>query len=118
MGNFRKLQVCQEAKAVVVDIYRITNEGNFSKDFGLRDQLRRAGVSIPSNIAEGDEQDTNKQSNRHFHIAKGSAAEVITQLIIAEEIGYLKLSETEALINRVEKIAAMLNKLIQHRTTN
>ena len=61
----------------------MTNSGSFSKDFGLRDQIRRAAVSIPSNIAEGDERDTNKDSVRFLYIAKGSLAEVITQTIIS-----------------------------------
>jgi len=78
MGNFRKLDVWQLAKNLTIYIYRITNKGFFSKDFGLRDQIRKAAVSIPSNIAEGDESGTNKQSIRYFNIAKGSSAEVIT----------------------------------------
>ncbi len=116
MGDFKKLNVWIEAKDVAVDLYRITNQSDLKKDFGLRDQLRRAGVSIASNIAEGDELGTNKQSIRFFHIAKGSSAEVITQLMIAEEIGYLDSSTTKELINRLEKISAQLNKLIQYRT--
>ena len=58
-------------------------------DYGLRDQIRRAAVSIPSNISEGDELDTNKQAVKFFYIAKGSSAEVLTQAIIALEIGYI-----------------------------
>jgi len=115
MGNFRKLKVWQEAKDLAVLIYKITNTGAINKDFELRDQIRRAGVSVPSNIAEGDELGTNKQSSRFFHIAKGSNAEVITQLIIAEEIGYLSTEVVTPLIDKAEKISAMLYKLIQHR---
>ena len=70
-------------------IYRITTTGQFEKDFGLKDQIRRAVVSIPSNIAEGDELETINQSIKHFYIAKGSSAEVLTQSIIASEIGYI-----------------------------
>ena len=55
MGNFRELRVWQRAKDLAVFIYKTTTKGEFSKDFGLRDQIRRAGVSIASNIAEGDE---------------------------------------------------------------
>jgi four helix bundle protein len=55
MGDFRKLEVWQLAKNLTVDIYKLTNEGEFKKDFGLRDQIRRACVSIVSNISEGDE---------------------------------------------------------------
>ena len=89
MGDFRELKVWQRAKDLAVYIYRHTAIGEFSKDYGLRDQIRRASVSMPSNIAEGDELGTDKQSIRFFHIAKGSSAEVFTQAIIALEIGYL-----------------------------
>ena len=57
--GFREQQVWQKAKALVVQIYRITDTGGLSRDFGLRDQIRRAAVSVASNIAEGDERDTN-----------------------------------------------------------
>lgn len=74
MGNFQKLRVWQLAKNLAVKIYKLTKSPEFSKDFGLKDQIQRAAVSIPANISEGDELGTNKQSVRHFYIAKGSAA--------------------------------------------
>src|SRR6056297_242602 len=89
MGNFRKLQVWQRARDLAVYIYRVTEQGCFSKAFGLKVQIRRAAVSVPSNIAEGDELDTNKQAIKFLYIAKGSSAEILTQSIIAREIGYL-----------------------------
>ncbi len=88
MGNFQELRVWQLAKELAVRIYKLTQTLSFSKDFGLKDQIQRSAVSVPSNIAEGDELETDKQSIRHFYIAKGSSAELLTQLIIAEEIGY------------------------------
>ncbi len=81
-GGFRNLMVWKKSKDLAVYIYKLTNTGSFSKDFGLRDQIRRAAVSIPSNIAEGDERDTNKESVRFLYIAKGSLAELLTQLEI------------------------------------
>jgi four helix bundle protein len=60
MGSYRDLLVWQKAKDLAVKAYRVSNEGNLGKDFGLRDQLRRAAVSIASNIAEGDERDTDR----------------------------------------------------------
>ncbi len=89
LGDFQQLKVWKRAKDLAVNIYRITNDGAFCKDYGLRDQIRRAVVSIPSNIAEGDELGTNKQAINFFYIAKGSTAEVLTQAIIAKEIGYI-----------------------------
>ena len=76
MGKFQDLKVWQRAKDLAVYIYKLTGKGAFSKDFSLRDQIRRATVSIPSNIAEGDDLGSDKQAIRHFYIAKGSAAEV------------------------------------------
>ncbi|MEJ2270393.1 MAG: four helix bundle protein, partial [Desulfobulbaceae bacterium] len=86
MGKFQELKVWQRAKDLAVYIYKISGDGKFVKDYGLRDQLRRAAVSIPSNVAEGDELGTNKQAINFFYIAKGSTAEVLTQAIIAKEI--------------------------------
>ena len=116
MGNFRKLNVWKESIELCKEIYKLTSEGQFSRDFGLRDQMRRSSVSIPSNIAEGDELDTNKQSVRFFYIAKGSCADLLTQLIIAKEINYICSEIFEALEDNCNKISAMLYKLIQSRS--
>jgi len=116
MGKYQKLRVWQTAKEIAVEIYRLTSSGEFSRDFGLKDQIRRASVSIPSNIAEGDELGSDKQSIRHFYIAKGSAAEIVTQLIIASEIGYIEDKIKDQLIDKFDKIVAMLSKLIKARS--
>jgi four helix bundle protein len=115
MGNFQKLRVWQIAKELAVKIYKLTSNQSFSKDFGLRDQIQRSAVSIPSNIAEGDELETDKQSIRHFYIAKGSAAELLTQLIIAHEIGYIDQEIKDNLVNECKIISVMLQKLIKAR---
>lgn len=86
MGNFRKLRVWQIAEELAVKIYKLTSVSTLSNDFGLKDQIQRSAVSISANIAEGDELGTDKQSVRHFYIAKGSSAELQTLLIIAKEI--------------------------------
>jgi four helix bundle protein len=93
MGKFTDLKVWERSKDLAIYIYRLTNQGLFLKDFGLRDQIRRAAVSISSNIAEGDELNTDKQSVKYFYTAKGSAAEVLTQSVIAFEIGYISNEE-------------------------
>ena len=86
-----------EGQHLAVWVYRVTNQGQFGRDFGLRDQIRRVAVSIPSNIAEGDELGTNTQAIRHFYIAKGSNAEVLTQGIIAFEISDISVSQDQHL---------------------
>lgn len=116
MGNFKKLRVWQLAKNLAVEIYKLTKNPEFSKDFGLKDQIQRAAVSIPANISEGDELGTNKQSIRHFHIAKGSTAEVQTLLVISREIDYIDIKTLNSLDNECNIISVMLMKLIKART--
>ena len=115
MGNFKELRVWQRSKDLAVYIYKITNKGAFSRDYGLKDQIRRAAVSIPSNIAEGDELGTDKQSVNFFHTSKGSSAEVLTQAIIAFEIGYLSENVFSYIESECKSISKMLNKLIKAR---
>jgi four helix bundle protein len=116
MGNFQKLRVWQLAKDLAVRIYKIIKSTPLSKDFGLRDQIQRAAVSVPSNIAEGDESGTNKNSIQYFYTAKGSIAELQTQIIIAHEIGYLDLALKNDLITECDLISIMLNKIIKVRS--
>jgi four helix bundle protein len=116
MGDFQKLRVWQLAKELAVKVYRLTSQPTFSKDYGLKDQIQRSSVSIPSNIAEVDELETDKQSIRHFYIAKGSTAELITQLIIANEVGYIDKNDSDQLINECRIISVMLMKIIQARS--
>ena len=116
MGSgFKSLKVWQEAKQLAVDIYRLCKTTELAKDFGLRDQITRAAISIPSNIAEGDERDTNKDSVSFFYIAKGSLAELQTQLEIAAEIGIISVAQQQALEQHCAKIGKMLGALIKAR---
>ena len=116
MGNFQKLHVWQLGKDLAVKVYKLCNNKEISKDFGFKDQIQRSSVSIPSNIAEGDDLETDKQSIRHFYIAKGSVAELLTQVIIGREIGYISKSEAEILIDDCRIISVMLTKLIRARS--
>jgi four helix bundle protein len=116
MGNFQELKVWQRAKELAVCIYRLTSVGKFSKDNGLRDQIRRACISIPSNIAEGDESGSDKQAVKFFYVAKASAAELLTQTMISGEIGYLTVAETSFVAEECKGISAMLAKLIKVRS--
>jgi four helix bundle protein len=114
--SFRELRVWQKSKELAVLVYQITGSEQFSRDFGLRDQLRRSAVSIPSNIAEGNERDTDKDSVRFFYIARGSAAELLTQSMIASEIGYLAATVYDDLEQRCLEISRMLARLIASRS--
>jgi len=116
MGNFKELYVWQKAKLLAINVYKATDKGKIAKDFGLRDQIRRSSISIVSNIAEGDESGSDKLSIRYFNIAKGSSAELYTQLLIAEELQFMDISIIESLISECEKISGMLHNLIKSRT--
>jgi four helix bundle protein len=113
MGNYRILRIWQFVMELTVKIYKLTTKQPFTKDFGLKDQIQRSAVSTPSNIAEGDESGTNKISVRYFHIAKGSVAELQTQLIIACEIGYVEKSVMESLVDECVRISIIFNKKIK-----
>ncbi len=91
--TFKELDAWKKAVDLTRQIYLISGKGDFRKDFSLRDQIRRAAISIPSNIAEGFEREGNKEFIHFLTIAKGSTAEVQTQLRIAFEVGYITDNE-------------------------
>jgi len=87
-----------------------------ARQYALADQMRRSSISVPSNIAEGDERDTDKDSVRFFYIAKGSLAELITQLEIAHEVGLLTTEQITPLSTECIEIGRMLGALIKARS--
>jgi len=116
MSNYENLKVWHKAVDLAVSIYKLTSENIlFQKDFGLKDQMRRAAVSISSNISEGDELGTDKQAIRQFFIAKGSSAELYTQLTISNKIGYITEEENNHYLKECRIISAMLTNLIKSR---
>jgi four helix bundle protein len=114
--GYQNLIVWQKAKDLAVQIYKLSTDGELNKNYGLRDQIRRAAVSIPSNIAEGDERDTDREAVRFFYVAKGSLVELRTQLQIAYEIGYLETDSYNHLNQETNTIANMLGALIRARS--
>ena len=102
---FENLEVWKRAKEFSVSIYRsIAN----LKDFGFEDQITRSSLSIPSNIAEGTEQSTEKEKARSLEIVRGSAAELRSQIIIGIEIEYINKETGEQLLKETKEISAML----------
>ncbi|TGE79849.1 diversity-generating retroelement protein bAvd family protein [Pseudoalteromonas sp. KS88] len=83
------------------------------RDYGLRDQMRRCAVSVPSNIAEGMERDFEKEKARFLGIAKGSIGELKTQIMISLELGYISYQQSEFILGECEIIGKMLGKLIK-----
>lgn len=117
MGNgFKELRVWQESKALAVDVYRLIRKSPvLDKDWGLRDQIQRSAVSIPSNIAEGDARKSDKDSVRFFHIALGSLAELRTQLEIAMELEMVSWEDASGLLDRADCIARGIGSLARSR---
>jgi len=111
--RFEDLECWKKAKALAVELYQISNNGEFGKDFGFKDQVRRAAISIASNIAEGKERETVAEFIRYLYIAKGSAGELKTQLLIAEDIGYVSQERAQNLRMKVEALSAMVGALIK-----
>ncbi len=104
----------QKTKMLTIEIYKLTNEPLFSKDFGLKDQIRRAAVSVPSNIAEGFGRGGTNEFRNFLSISKGSLYEVKTQLIIAFELGFVDESVKNKLILDIEETTGMIAGLIKY----
>jgi four helix bundle protein len=110
--SFEDLEVWKEGMRLTVEVYNLLNE---CRDYGLRDQMQRAAVSVPSNIAEGFERQTNKEFAQFLYIARGSAAELRTQLYLAIQLNVIDKKVGMELIDKTKKIASMLYRLIQAR---
>lgn len=109
--SFEDLVAWQKARELNAEIYRCTNSGAFAKDYGLRDQIRRASVSISSNIAEGFDRASRTEFHRFVVIAKASCAEVQSQLYLALDVGYLARREFECLMDKAKEVARLLGGL-------
>ena len=114
-GSFEELDVWKRACQLSVNTYQLMES---SRDYGLKDQMTRASVSIASNIAEGAERDSIKEFQRFIHIAKGSAAELRTQLYIATRIKAITSQQSAELIEQTRIIAAQLQSLALSLTPN
>ena len=112
--KFEDLDVWKEGVRLSVEIYQVLKD---CKDYSLRDQMHRSAVSIPSNISEGFERKSNKEFIQYLYIAKGSCAELRTQLYIAMKTHTIDNQKALELIETTKKISAMLYKLIQTRKT-
>ena len=111
MGGHRDLIAWQQAMELVREIYRVTR--NFPKDeqYGLISQLRRAAVSVPSNLAEGYGRNTRKELHQYIGQARGSLAEVETLIEIAKDLGYLDPRVTRELLSKISRVGRLLTGL-------
>lgn len=99
---------------LAVNLYRMTATGEIAKDWGLRDQMRRAAISIPSNVAEGFERNSDPEFKRFLLIAKGSCGELRTQLILASDLNLLPEEDFQKMIAECIELSSMLQSLITY----
>lgn len=116
--SYKDLIVWQRAMELVTDVYRVTKAFPKEELYGLTNQVRRAAVSIPSNIAEGQARKGTAEFRNFLSIARGSLAEVETQLLIARNLNYLDQTTLDQLMSTHSEIGKMLNSLIQKLATS
>lgn len=114
IGSFENIEVWRTSMDLCTEVYKITNSDTFSRDFGLKDQIKRASVSIPSNISEGYERDSKNQLLYFLSIAKGSCGEVRTQLCIAYNLNYLNDLDFQSLNLMCESTSKQLSGFIKY----
>ena len=118
INRFEDLIAWQKARTLTKKIYTVTKNEKFRKDFGLKDQIQRASVSIMSNIAEGFDRASNAEFHKYIVIAKGSCAEVKSQLYVSKDIGYISRSsfnELKGLADELSLIIGGLRSAIQKK---
>ena len=115
---FQNLEVWQRSRKLAIDACRAASGSAFGSDWGLRDQIRRSAISVPSNIAEGNERGSDRDAARFFYIARGSLAELATQADIACELGYLDRDLARTWIAECDQLARMIAALIARRKSH
>ena len=110
--NYRELIVWQDAIKIAKAVYQLTGKFPKQEMYALADQLRRASVSVPSNIAEGQARKSPGDFRRFLHIALGSLAEVDTQLVLAQEFGYLNKEDVDPIDEQIQNLRKKLYALI------
>lgn len=112
--KFEDIESWKRARKLTKDIYTVTAQDKFSRDFGLRDQIRRATVSILSNIAEGFERGGDKEFLQFLGIAKGSSGEVRAQLYVALDLEYISAAQFEELAQAASEVSQLLSGFMKY----
>jgi four helix bundle protein len=112
--NFEDLEIWKDARALTRAIYQLTSDAKFSKDFGLRDQIRRAAVSIMSNIAEGFERGGNQEFIQFLYVAKASCGEVRSHLYVALDQSYIEQKDCDDASKSFRRLSIMISNLIDY----
>lgn len=114
--RFEDIKAWDMARGLVATVYRLSGTGNFSQDFGLKDQARRAAISVMSNIAEGFERGSRAEFTRFLKIAKASCGEVRSQLYVALDLNYVNRQEFVAAKTKAEDVSKALGAFIRYLT--
>jgi four helix bundle protein len=117
INRFEDLEAWQRARELARIVYQRTKDGQFSRDYGLRDQMRRAGVSIMANIAEGFSRKSNKEFCQFLFIAKSSAAELQSHAYVALDQAYIEKSDFNTLYDGLDHTSRMISNLIKYLST-
>lgn len=112
--NFQDIESWQKARELTQKIYGITNQDEFSKDYGLKDQIQRASISIMSNIAEGFERGGNKEFVQYLFQARASCAEVQSQLYVAKDTKYISEQTFERMMSLAEEVSKLISGFISY----
>jgi len=113
INSYRDLEVWQKAMELVTDIYKVTHTYPKEELYGLINQLRRASVSVPANIAEGWGRGTTKEYIQFLRIARGSLLELETLMTISHNLGYVNAQDPEPIFKKIQEINKMINDLIK-----
>lgn len=111
--SFENLEVWQKSRELVKEVYNLTSAFPVEERFGLTSQLRRASISVSSNIAEGSTRWSKKDQARFYEIAYGSLIEILNQAILSADLGFLKTAKLASIRERIDTIGRMLNSLYQ-----
>ena len=111
VDKFEDLIAWQKARTLTGRVYEITNDGAFARDFGLRDQIRRAAVSVMSNLAEGFARGGRAEFRQFLVVAKGSCSELRSQLYVANDVGYITDAKFESLMAETDELQRIIGGL-------
>ena len=112
--SFEEIEAWKKARKLVKEIYKISSSGEFSEDWSLKDQIKRAALSIMSNISEGYSRQTDKEFTQFLYIARGSTAEVQSQLYLALDLNYIDNDKFEYLYKETVSIIKLISGFIKY----
>jgi len=118
MSNFRNLKIWQKGMDLVIQVYKLSEKLPNEEKYGLKSQITRAAISIPSNIAEGSSRSSDKEFKHFLEVSLGSAFELETQLLIIKKLNMINNDNIEPVLNALQEEQKMINTFIQRLKSN